>query len=246
MRRVVFVVSVTACGRSGFGIEVDAASGSGNPDSAIVTDGDGSVVDPFDAPMGSVVTKFGETPTSNVMGVTSDTYLNGEAGSVGNNYGGSTSIQVEGSQDRALVKFTLTAIPAGKTILAARLHLYSQSSQAGSAALYPVLEDWTEGTGTGGVAGVANWSMRTATLSWTSAGAGTPGSSGAQIATFTTPGTGAFGVDLPVATVQAWINTPSTNFGLMISATGAADLSFASSNNATTTNRPELVVTYAP
>jgi hypothetical protein len=246
MRRVVVLVATTGCGRAGFGIEVDAAQGSAGPDSGVVTDGDGSIIDPIDAPMGSMVVKFGETPTSNVTGVTADTYVNGEAGSTGNNYGGSTSVQAESSQDRGLVKFTLTAIPAGTTILAARLHLYSTSSQSGSGAIYPVLQDWTEGTGTGGAAGVANWSMRTATQSWTTAGAGTPGSAGAQIATFTTPGTGEFGIDLPVATVQGWVDTPSANFGLMISATGAADLSFASSNNATPANRPELVVTYTP
>jgi len=242
MRWVVLAVTATACGRSGFGIEVDAARGSGGPDGALV-DGDGSViVDPIDAPLGSAVVKFGETPTSNVMGVTADTYLNGEAGSTGNNYGASTSLQAESTQDHAFVKFTITAIPAGKTVLAARLHLYSQTSFAAGGVVYPVLQDWTEG-GNSGTAGIANWNMRTATQSWSTAG----GSAGAQIATFTTPsGAGEFGIDLPVATVQGWVNTPSSNFGVMISATGGADLSFSSSNNATPANRPELVVTYTP
>src|SRR5512143_977083 len=167
MRWVVVLALTAACGRSGFGIEVDAARGSGGPDSAL--DGDGSVIDPIDAPLGSVVVKFGETPTSNVMGVTADMFIDGEVGATGNNYGASTSLQAESSQDHAFVKFTITAIPAGKTVLAARLHLYSQTSLAGGGVLSPVLQDWTEGANSG-TSGTANWTMRTATQSWSTAG----------------------------------------------------------------------------
>jgi hypothetical protein len=232
---------VCACGRSGFGPEIDADV------QVDATAGDGNIVDPIDAPAGSTVTTFGETPTANVKNVTSDTYITSEIPQNAYNYGAWPSVSVEGSQKKALVRFDVSSLPPGTQLVAARLHFratYLESST--TVAIAPILEQWTEGTQSG-VAGVANNTQRTATQNWTTLGAGSPGSSGAMLASVQVTAVGTIGVDLPVATVQGWIDAPGSNFGVVLSATGGGgDLRVSSSNASTASECPELVLTYFP
>ena len=213
---------LVACGRFGF-----------DPD-------DGAALD---APSGTVVATFGETPGATYSGVTSDTWIASEAPQ--NNYGASATMTTEGSQSLVLLRFDLTAISPGKIVVAARLHVdlsYVESSC--SIAVAPILEQWIEGNGDG-TSGVANWTQRTTTQLWSTAGAGSPGSADAAIASFQTSTNGPLGVDLPVATIQRWIDAPTTNFGFELSGSGGAECRFESSGS-TPANRPELVITYYP
>lgn len=56
-------------------------------------------------------------------------------------------------------------------------------------------------------------------------------------------------INLPIATIQGWLDTPSTNYGWVIvgpnEPTGDG-LQLASRENATLTNRPKLVVKTVP
>lgn len=241
MRSVALVVlMVAACGRSGFD-ELDAtAPGDGGGGSG---GGDGTI-DPIDAPAGATVATFGETPGATHPNVTADTWIDSESGTAGNNYGASTSLTVEGSQKHILLRFDTSAIAPGTHVDAARLHVYlSYAEGTCMVAIAPITEAWTEGALSGG-AGVANWTQRTATQSWTTAGASSPGSAGATIATLSSATPGLLGVDLPAATLQGWIDAPATNFGLVLTATGGGECRFDSSNSATPGNHPELVATY--
>lgn len=226
------VVAACGCGRSGFGIEPDAQVDAP------------AVVDPFDAPPGSVVITFGETPSATVKGVTADTYLSSELTSATFNYGAATSLSIETTQKRTLIRFDVSALPASAQLVSARLHLNVTSLELSTTIMVsPILEAWTEGT-QNGAAGVANYTQRTSTQNWTTAGAGA-GSTGTSIASLQTSALGEIGLDLPIATIQSWRTTPATNFGVALSASGG-DLSVSSSSNSNATGRPELVVTYFP
>lgn len=242
MRGVVLVwlvVAVAACGRSGFD-ELDASS---SGDGAGGGGGDGAI-DPIDAPAGATVATFGETPGATHSGVTSDTYLDSESGTSNNNYGAGTSLTAEGSQKRILLRFDTSAIAAGTHVDGARLHLYlSYAEGTCMVSIAQITEAWTEGT-MSGTAGVANWTQRTATQSWTTAGASSPGSATGTIASLESATAGLLGVDLPAATLQGWVDAPATNFGLVLSASGGGECRFDSSASATPANRPELVATY--
>lgn len=226
----VLVVAITACGRSGFGT-ADASNDSS--------------LDPFDVPAGAIVVTFGETPEATFQGVTADTYVISESTQSTYNFGSSTTLSLESSEKRALLRFDLGAIPPGKTIAAARLHSWTAYVETGTAMVIisQVSEAWTEGT-QAGTPGVANWTQRTATENWTTPGAGSPGSSGASIGSAQVAA-GAYGVDLQTAIVQGWVDDPSTNFGAVMTASGG-DLRISSSTATTSSERPELVVTYFP
>ena len=235
VRSLAWMLVIAGCGRSGF----DAI------DSARSTDvGGGSPLDPFDAPAGAIVVTLGERPTSTFQGVTSDTYLSNDLIEKTYNYGASRTLAVESAQANALLRFDLAAIPPGTTIAAARLHLWVVAPSPSPLAIAPVAEAWSEGASFG-TAGLANWTQRTSSQAWTSPGAGTGGSAGATIASFPAP-MGAIGVDLPASMIQGWVNTPSTNFGVVITPTGISDSAVASRDALDATTRPELVVTYFP
>lgn len=200
-----------------------------------------------DVPAGSVTEVFGETPNASRTNVTADTYVSNEGASQGDNFGGRTSLSFESTEKRALLQFDLSAIPPGKVVVSARLHLEVDGENSGAmVTMSPILEGWTEGSQSGSP-GVANFTQRTATQDWTSAGVQTPGSAGATIITFPAPTTPTIvSVDLPIATIQSWVDAPNANFGVVMAANGGGDVSVASSEATTATSRPELVVTYFP
>lgn len=245
--RVVVVIPLVlvACGRLGFeepAPSSDGAVGDGAASDGPAGDGPiGGIDAAIDAPVaGPGTTTFGETPTANVTSVTTDAYMSDEGGSTTSNYGGSTSLGCEGSEKRALLRFDLSSLAPGTPVTSVVLRLSFTGGAAGTVMFRPVLEAWTEGTQSG-AAGVVNHLQRTAGTSWTTVGAGSPGSSGASFMSFTAS-SGANTVALPAATVQSWVDTPSTNFGILIACSGDSNIS--SRENATTTSRPQLDVTH--
>lgn len=240
MRRVVVLGGLIGCGRFGFHEPTDARDLDGPASSDGVPTGDGpAAIDaPVDVPVGPGTTRFGETPTSDVMGVTADTELSSEGGSTTTNYGASTSLECEGSQKHVLLRLDLSALAQGTVVTSAQLHLTFSNGSPGTITIRPVLEDWVEGTQAGST-GVANNVQRTATANWTTAGANAPGSAGAAIATMAGV-TGANTIMLPTVTVQGWIDTPSTNRGVTVVCAG--DTRLAPRESATATSRPQLDV----
>lgn len=153
-----------------------------------------------------------------------------------NNFGASTSLPVgvsnNGSpRNRALVRFSLAAIPPGATITAARLRLVVAQSGTGAPSanfeLHRVLKDWGEGSKTGlpAVVGEATWNSRFHLQSLWSAGGGqagndfaTPASAVAAMAG--TGSTNEFSSPTMAADVQTWLANPAANFGWLLMAQG--------------------------
>lgn len=166
-----------------------------------------------------------------------------------------------GNTRRALLKFDLSAIPAGSTITNVTLTLHESRSRAGTqtVTLHRLLADWGEGTSNSGnpggggdipTPGDVTWIHRFFdTLVWTapggdfvttpSASAAIPGSSGFY--SWTSPGM--------VSDAQSWLDNPASNFGWIVvgnETTNQTAYRFDSRENGTLANRPVLSITYFP
>jgi uncharacterized repeat protein (TIGR01451 family) len=175
-------------------------------------------------------------------------------------YAGET---LQSSARRALLKFDVSAIPAGATINSVSLTLFvslvPRSPVAGTMTLHLLQKDWGEGTSTTGSSpggrgaaasnGDATWTSNFfGTSNWTTPGgdfASTPSASA-------TVGTGN---DVQVqwtgagmaANVQQWLSTPSSNFGWIVigdEAQPGTARQFDSRENSTTGDTPLLTVNY--
>lgn len=166
---------------------------------------------------------------------------------------------------RALLQFDLSSIPAGSTVNSASLTMnLSRSAGPGggiSVGAYHVMASWGEGTsvanssaggaGTASTAGDATWMHRSYPgTEWNSPGGDFSGSAftstaiGTPEGLKTFPSTSAF-----VAEVQAWVNNPAGNFGLMMIGDEAVEggaQRFDSRENAIPSARPLLSVDYTP
>ncbi len=172
----------------------------------------------------------------------SDTKIRSDATTT--NYGTNTVLEIDGSPDyAALLRFDLSAIPAGKTITAASLTVNVTDASAQVYEIYALRRAWTESS--------ATWARASSTVNWTTAGAnnttsdrestilGTVSSSSTGVKTFAFNAAG-------VAKVQAWVNTPSGNHGFVIQdyVSNSDGLDLSSKENTTAANRPKLTVTY--
>lgn len=158
---------------------------------------------------------------------------------------------------RGLMRFNLSAIPAGSTITSVTLRLYMSQTQSGAqtVGLHRFSLAWTEGTafafgGAGTAAGIGDstWNYQSyPTVSWT-----TPGGVFAATASATrsVSGVGSYtwsSTAALVADVQAWLNNPSSNHGWVIKGNEATPTSvkrFESREAAA--NKPILQVDYVP
>lgn len=239
-RVVCIVVAVAGCGRWGFdNDDLDAShgdSGGGTKDAAI---------DAFS--MGTMVVSFGERTGATHLNVSTDTSLSSTQPTF--NYGGDDSFN-NSPTDVALLRFDLTALPPSTVVVGAQLRIASEDTAlaSGTAEIYQALEAWTEGSGMG-AAGVANYTMRTVALPWTTPGAGAPGSrSTTSVGSFVPS---AINTDYAVtfnaagvAAVQGWVNTPATNFGFAITVSaGGGSWKVLSREALPATKCPLLVLT---
>jgi hypothetical protein len=204
---------------------------------------------PIDA-IGEVTATFGERPGSEVQGVTVDTMLRSDdpTGNFGvnNEFFCDTTPLITG-----LIRFDLSAIPAGATIRSASLELWTGTDplQEGTIQLFPVNEAWTEGGFASGEDGVANFNQRVSGTPWSAAGALPPSSASAFVAELSTPlELTAYRFELPASLIQSWVDAPASNFGLAcrVSPGVDSDADFKSRNSSQSDHRPELTITYVP
>lgn len=168
------------------------------------------------------------------------------AGNV-NRTGGPTSTDFPNSGDsRGLLKFDLSAIPAGATIDSATISIYVNfnafspvSSRITSVSLYQITADWTEM----GVTYDTKPAWNTAAVTSMSIPAGT-GSGGSIPFNGYINGSGANITTL----VQSWFNGTTPNFGLATSDTytPAGLLRISARETSGTSQDPRLRVTYTP
>lgn len=161
---------------------------------------------------------------------------------------------------RALIHFDVAgALPPGSTITQAEVNLHMSKTNAGphDVRLHRALADWGEGTsnaageegsGTGATTNDATWTRRFwNTLSWTNAGGDFAATASAsipvdQVGTYVWSSAGL------VADAQSWLDSPSTNFGLLVKNENEADVPtakrFDSRQNSNTSLRPVLRLFY--
>jgi len=172
---------------------------------------------------------------------------------------------VNGALRRSLIAFDLSSVPAGSTVTTATLSLSMNNTitGAGDITLHRVDADWGEagsnsggpgpgaGAGAGGGAaaepGDATWTHAFFnTVPWTNGGdhVSTPS------ATTSVAGNARYQWSAPglVADAQAWIDGATPNHGWLLrgNETITSAKRFASRENLTVPNRPELALTYTP
>lgn len=158
--------------------------------------------------------------------------------------------------NKGLIKFDLSAIPAGATILSATLRLgcvLEQSTTDYAVAVHRSLVQWYEGNSAGAVPGAgvnaSTWNYRNAngSVAWTGGQGGAAGIEYAAGATDTRTITGTAFYNFTVtADVQGFINGTYTNHGWWVIGDTPADSAkiFSASDDGTAGNRPRLTVTY--
>jgi hypothetical protein len=216
----------SACGRLGFAPLADDGSSS-----------DGAGIDT----LGSKVVSFGERPGATHANVTMDSGIMGSQPFV--NFGGSDTVSISVLAS-GLLRFDVSALAPGTTIVSAELHLASASDATELMGLFDSPETWTEGAGKG-TNGIANYTMRTSNQSWTDPGASPPSSRGAMKASFMPAQAGSDGtVALDPTGVQGWIDNPASNNGFIV-APGfvPGSWSFITRESAMERLRPILIVT---
>lgn len=177
-----------------------------------------------------------------------DTYLS--QASTGTNYGSCNRLYTglgSSSRARSLIKFDLSSIPAGSTIVSANLVLTKTggtSTAATPIAAHRVTNPWTENTGScSGRSRAASWNQRMTSTNWTTAGGDF---SATAESTVTVAANAEYTWDVKNM-VQGWVNGTFTNNGLMLKRVteGTANQKYFASSEATTASqRPRLEVVY--
>jgi PKD repeat protein len=163
---------------------------------------------------------------------------------------------------RGLIRFSITAVPAGSTINSATMTLTNTSPQGAlqltgtrTLTFHRATVAWTEGSSDAGLlggagaaaaGGGATWVNRTTpATAWTSPGGDFVGTATASITV--NDALGAYNSGNLAADVQAWRNGTATNFGWVIvgdEGVGKRVKWFATKENPTVGSRPNLRVVY--
>ena len=162
---------------------------------------------------------------------TRDTKLN--SGSKTKNYGTASELKVDGSPDEAsLFRWDVSAIPTGSIIVSAAIELNAVSSTNGNFEVYALQRAWDEIS--------ATWNRYSSSGNWATAGANGAGDhSTTVLGQFAPPSKGINRITLNgagVASVQSWINTPATNYGIILKDYAISDGVSISSSEASNTS----------
>lgn len=148
-----------------------------------------------------------------------------------------------GRDRRSVVRFDLSAIPAGSQVTAATLELYLSTAPAATRTyhVHRVTRAWVEAEVT--------WNEAANGVPWTTAGGDYQATPSASVTTGTV--SGVWLVWDVTADVQAWYSGAAPNHGLLVkdsveNSTTAYTGTFATREHGTATLRPRLVVTYTP
>ncbi len=173
---------------------------------------------------------------------TQDTKLN--SGSKTKNYGAAQSIDIDGSPDVAgLFKWNISAIPTGSIIVSAAIELNVTNTSKDTYNAYALQRAWDEMS--------ATWQQYSAGQNWaTAGGAGASDRGTAALGTFAAASMGISRITLNaagIAAVQAWVNNPANNYGIILqdyTKSGGVDVS--TSEASTAAQRPKLIINYTP
>ncbi len=177
---------------------------------------------------------------------TQDSYI--RQASATTNYGAATSLQVDGDEPAnstndmsILLAWDISSIPANAIVEAAEMVLEVTDISSGVYSCFGLERSWNEAQTT--------WNLAATGTAWGTAGAaGASDRNSTPICAVSASTLGSLTVPFNaagIARVQAWVNTPASNRGLIISdssVTNGAD--FHSSESATALARPRLNVLY--
>lgn len=154
-----------------------------------------------------------------------DSWIN--EGSPNQNNGTNTTLRATASttntnRTHALMHFALPAIPANETITSAVLRVRVTLVGTKTVTVHRVTDTWTEAT--------VNWTNTSLDYDATAEGSFLP----SALATVSTDVTGL---------IQKWKSGTATNHGLMLVGAAGSAAQFASEENGTVANRPQLVIT---
>lgn len=189
----------------------------------------------------------GTSPSASYAG-TRDTTLRENAPTTA--YGTAPDLRVDGDDPggsgkdlSSLVAWDVSAIPAGSTVQSAAMTIEILNTSAGPYPIYALLRPFSQSQ--------ATWSVAQSGAPWELAGAkGATDRDATALGSVSATALGKYTITFNaagIARVQAWVNDPSKNFGLIVAGTSPRDgLDFASREATTPAARPALKVTYTP
>jgi hypothetical protein len=149
---------------------------------------------------------------------------------------------MDGNPDfSTLIKWDVTAIPAGSIVQSASITLNVVNTTINSFSIYQLLRNWSEST--------SNFNLFATGSPWQIAGAqGALDRGTTVLGTASAAALGSYTLNLNsagIAVVQSWINNPSTNFGFIFQNyldASTDDMDVSSSNNSNALLRPKLTI----
>lgn len=160
------------------------------------------------------------------------------------NFGTNASLDIDGSPDiAALMAWDVSQIPEGSRILSASIDFNVLNATSDEYEVYALERAWDELA--------ASWQSAASGNNWSANGANGSGDYGSiALAQLAPRQKGHYTMPLNeagLALVQAWIDDPSSNLGLIIKDYSSASdkVSLSSSEAATPSLRPKLTITYA-
>lgn len=176
-----------------------------------------------------------------------DTWISGGAAYVNVNYGNNTwgnGIGQYAGTKRSLIKFSLSSVPAGATVTAAKIRLkMSKVDGARTLEAYQVLLPWTRLGCT--------WNRYDGTIAWYSAGCSSTGydraaSAAGSVNVVTADVNNWIEIPLATALVQGWVSGATSNHGVLLKVTNEAsyEMRYRAENYTSAADRPQFVITY--
>jgi hypothetical protein len=160
------------------------------------------------------------------------------------NFGTTDKLEMDGDPDYStLLRWDLSSIPVGSRIESALLTFNVVNTSAASYPIYELKRDWVETQ--------ATYEVAASGVPWEVLGAAGPLDRGTTVlgaVGSTSRGPMDFALNAAgIAVVQAWIDNPAANFGLILQNYDAKDGFDISSREATTlAQRPKLTIGYRP
>jgi hypothetical protein len=173
---------------------------------------------------------------------TSDTKIAGR--SANTNYGTAQTFDVDGDPDvAALLRWDIAAIPTGSIVVSAAIELNVTNSTKQNYEIYALQRAWDELS--------ATWQRAAVGSNWGTAGAmSSADRDGAALGQLGPVSTGTQRIQLNaagIAAVQAWIEDPSANFGIIVQDYTTTDgVDFRASETSNAAQRPKLIINYEP
>jgi len=193
---------------------------------------------PLTAPPSTTSLSFqnGVAPSAAYSGTT-DAWIDADEPST--NHGSSTVCEADGDEKAATLRWDVSAIPSGSTIDQATITLdvTNATNDLGYYA-YALTRDWAEGS--------ATWNDYASALSWQLPGAhGALDRESTPVGKWTPRATGKRTFSLSPSLVQSWLDSPSTNHGILIANDDNSNgVDFRCRETGTAANRPRLTVSY--